>query len=593
MTADELILAVGVLLAAAVAASLVATRLGVPSLLLFLGVGMVAGSDGAGWIAFDDYGLARDISIAALALILFDGGLRTGVSGLRDVIDPSLRLAFGGTVVVAVVTGAAAAVLFGLPPLYGLLLGAIVASSDSAAVFGLLRGSTLSRRLVRTIEGESGFNDPVALILVVGFVDWISHPDYGLVDMSVLAVRALVIGGLCGYLVGRLAGDVLSRLRLPMAGLYPVTSLAIAALAFGTAEYSGGSGLLAVYIAALLVADAEIPGRQTIAIFHDGAAWIAQIALFLTLGLLVHPRGFEAVAAEGIVLALVLVLLARPLGTLAATLGQGFTLPERIVLAWAGLRGAVPIVFATIPVAAGLPRSDTFFEIVFFAVVVSTLLQGLTFEPLARALGLTTIAPVLPRPLVQFGGPRRLGAELVEYPVTSDDGAVGRRVRDLEVPLGISLAVIVRDEEALPPGPSTRLRAGDVLHFLVREEIAERIPELLDRLSESREHARIADRRAGYGEARELISEPWTSDYGDPADPELLLGTLVVERLRIRRDRRGALVQLEDGRYAVTGPTLEVGTADVIQEYARSRLAQAPDTVEALWWEEVEAALRR
>lgn len=593
MTAAELILAAGVLLAAAVAASLVAARLGIPSLLLFLAVGMAAGSDGAGWISFDDYDLARDISIAALALILFDGGLRSGVSQLRGVLWPSLRLAFAGTVIVAIVTGVAASLLFGLPLLQGLLLGSIVASTDSAAVFGLLRRSSLSRRLVRTIEGESGFNDPVALILVLGFVDWIRHPDYGLVDMTVLALRALVIGGLCGYLVGRLAVDVLSRIRLPMTGLYPVASFAVAALAFGTADNLNGSGLLAVYLAALLLADAPIPGRQTIAVFHDGLAWIAQLGLFLTLGLLVRPSSLEAVATEGIVLALVLVLFARPLATMAATVGVGFTGPERLVLAWAGLRGAVPIVFATIPVAAGLPGSTAFFNIVFFAVVVSTVLQGLTFEPLARALGLTTIAPVLPRPLVEFGGARRLGAEVVEYPVTVADGVVGRRVRDLELPLGITLAVIVRGDEAVPPMDSSRLHAGDVLHFLVREEIAGRIPELLGRLREPAADARIAERPAGSGELRGLFSVPWTTDHGDPADPDLLLGVLVVERLRVRRDQRGALVQLEDGRYAVTGATLAAGPAEVVRRYARRRLARAPGTAEAMWWEEVADALRR
>jgi potassium/hydrogen antiporter len=592
VTADEIVLAAGVLLAAAVAASLVATRLGVPSLLLFLALGMAVGSEGAGWISFDDYDLARDVSIAALALILFDGGLRTGLSGIREVLEPSLRLATVGTVATAVVTGVAACALLGLPALYGLLLGSIVASTDSAAVFGLLRNSSLGRRLVSTIEGESGFNDPIALILVIGFVDWIRHPGYGIVDMTALALRALIVGGLCGYLLGRLSGDVFSRLHLPIAGLYPVTSLAIAALAFGTAEYSGGSGLLAVYLAALLLADAPIPARQTIAVFHDGVAWVAQITLFLTLGLLVRPSQLEAVALQGILLALVLVLLARPLATLAATVGQGFTLPERAVLAWAGLRGAVPIVFATIPVAAGLPRADDFFAIVFFAVVVSTLLQGLTFERLAEGFGLTTIAPVLPRPLVEFGGPRRLGAEIVEYPVTPADGTVGRRVRDLELPLGVSLALIVRDEEAFPPAPGARLRTGDVLHFLVREEVAERIPELIARLREPAPPARIATRVAEE-ELRGLVSAPWERGFGDPSDPELLLGTLVVDRLRVRRDRRGALVQLEDGRFAITGPTLAVGTADVVRRYARQRLAETPDTVEALWWEEVDAALRR
>src|SRR4051812_9654957 len=199
MTSSHLILWSGVLLAAAVAASLAAARLGIPSLLLFLAVGMTAGTDGAGWISFHDYGLARDVSMAALALILFDGGLRSGFSELRDVLRPSLRLALGGTVIVAVVTGVSVTALFGLSPLHGLLLGSIVGSTDSAAVFGLLRASSLEPRLVRTIEGESGLNDPVALILVVTLVDWIGRPDFTLVDLVVLGLRSLALGGLCGY----------------------------------------------------------------------------------------------------------------------------------------------------------------------------------------------------------------------------------------------------------------------------------------------------------------------------------------------------------------------------------------------------------
>jgi cell volume regulation protein A len=591
MSSSHVILAAGALLAAAVAASLVAARLRIPGLLLFLAVGMAAGADGAGWVSFDDYRLARDVSMAALALILFDGGLRSGFSTLRDVLRPSLSLAILGTIGVAVVTSVAAALLFGLSALRSLLLGSIVASTDSAAVFGLLRGSALSTRLVRTIEGESGLNDPVALILVAGFVDWIEHPRYGVGDMVALALRSLVLGGLCGYLVGRIAGDVLSRLRLPVPGLYPAASLAVAALAYGTATTTQGSGFLAVYVAALALADAGVPGRQTIGIFHDGLAWISQAVLFLVLGLLVRPSGLEPVAAEGAALALIVVLLARPLATLAATIGQGFTLPERAVLAWAGLRGAVPIVFATIPVAADLPGSKQFFDVVFFAVVVSTLLQGLTFVPLARVLGLTAVAPPLPRPLVEFGGVRRLGAEFVEYTVTLADGVVGRRVRDLELPLGMSLAVIVRGEEAFPPAPSSRLKLGDRLHFLVREEVAWRIPELLERLSDPASDASISAR---YNlEPSGLVSEPWTADHGDPADPVILQGTVVVENLRLRADGGGALVQLEDGRYGVTGATLAVGSAEALRRYAGRRLARAADEDDALWWREVAAALRR
>jgi cell volume regulation protein A len=482
VTPELLILAVGGLLAASVGMALVAARLRLPGLLLFLAVGMAVGSDGAGWISFDDYGLARELGLVALALILFDGGLNSGLAQIRGVLGTSLRLAVVGTIIVAVVTGVAAVVLFQFSPLEGLLLGSMLASTDSAAVFGLLRGSTLRRRLLHTMEAETGFNDPVVLVLVLGFIAWIQHPGYGLADMALAGGRELVIGGLCGYLFARVAAGALGRIRLPMTGLYPVASFAVAALAYGAATSLHGSGLLAVYLAGLVLGDAAIPGRRTIAVFHDGVAWLGQVGLFVTLGLLASPARLGDVAPEGVALAFVVVLVARPLATFATTSPREFTVRERLVLSWSELLGATPIVFATLAVAAGISGSLILFDIVFVAVVVSTVIQGLTFEPIARALGLTAVVPLLPRPLVEFGGARRLGAEVVEYPVAATDGTVGRRVRDLEPPLGISLVVIIRGDEALPPTAMTRLRAGDVLHFLVREELAARIPELLARL---------------------------------------------------------------------------------------------------------------
>jgi cell volume regulation protein A len=481
---ELVILAVGGLLGASVAVSLVASRLRIPGLLLFLGIGLAVGSDGAGWISFDDYGLARDIGLGALALILFDGGLNVGWSQIRGVLGTSLRLAVVGTAVVAVVTGVVAVAVLGLSPLEGLLLGSMLASTDSAAVFGLLRGSTLRRRLLRTMEAETAFNDPVVLVFVLGFIAWIQNPGYGPADMAVAGIRELFVGGLSGLFVGLIAARGLARVRLPMTGLYPVASLAVAALAYGASTSLHGSGLLAVYVAGLVLGDAPIPGRRTIAVFHEGLAWLGQVGLFVTLGLLASPARIADIAPEGIALGLVVILVARPLGTFATTSVREFSIRERVVLSWSELLGGTPIVFAALAVAAGVSGSMVLFDVVFVAVIVSTVLQGLTFEPVARSFGLTAIAPLLPRPLVEFGGPRRLGAEVVDYPVSGTDGTVGRRIRDLVPPLGISLVLVVRGEDALPPSPMTRLKAGDVLHFLVREEVAHRIPDLLSRLRE-------------------------------------------------------------------------------------------------------------
>jgi cell volume regulation protein A len=496
-------------------------------------------------------------------------------------------------VIVAIVVGVAASLLLRLPMLEGLLLGSILASTDSAAVFGLLRGSTLRRRLLRTIEGEAAFNDAVVFVLVLGFVAWIGAPGNGILDMVVFAARQLGVGTIGGILIGKLAAAALARARLPMTGLYPVASFAAAALAYGGSAALGGSGLLAVYLTGLMLADAPIPGRRTIAVFHQGLAWAAQVALFLVLGLLVDPGRLETSLAEGVALALVVVLVARPLATFAMTSRREFTTPERALLSWSELVGATPIIFASVAAASAVPHGVAVYDLVFVVAVVSTLLQGLTFEPIARVFGLTQVAPLLPQPLVEFGGPSRLGAELMEYPVAITDGVVGRRVRDLQLPLGMTLALIVRGDEAVSPTGSAQIKAGDMLHLLVREEVAPRIPELIARLRDPTSGPTIAQRAPGDGALRELVAEPWAEADGNPADPDVVKGILVVERLRTRRDRRGALVVLEDGRYGVTGSTLAIGPADVVRRYANRLLASAYDRAEAAWWQEVATALRR
>src|SRR5215208_3834914 len=383
MIEGQLILIAGALLAAALAASLLAGRIRIPGLVVFLGLGMAIGSDGAGWIDFDDYDLARTVGVVALILILFEGGLTAGFPEIRPVIGSALSLAFIATIVTAVIAGLAATWLFGLSRLEGLLLGSILASTDGAAVFSVLRGSTLRRKLARTLEGEAGFNDPVAVLLVLGFISWVTQPDYGIADMALLFVRQLGIGVAAGLGIGWLSVQALRRTRLASAGLYPVSSLAVAALAFGAADSLHGSGFLAVYLAGLALGDKRIPAKRTVVAFHEGVASVAQIALFVVLGLLVFPTQLRGVALEASALALLLAFVARPIATLLATAPFRFSMRERAVLGWAGLRGGVPVVLATFPVIDHVPRSVEFFNIVFFAVLVSTLLQGMTFERLA------------------------------------------------------------------------------------------------------------------------------------------------------------------------------------------------------------------
>jgi cell volume regulation protein A len=387
------ILVAGALLAAGVGASLVAGRLRIPALVLFLALGMVVGTDGTGWIDFADYGLARTAGIVALAVILFEGGLSAGLSEIRPVLWPSLSLAVFGTALTAAIAGLAAAGLFGFSTKEGLLVGGIIAATDGAAIFALLRGSTLRTKLARTLEGEAGLNDAVAVLIVIGCIDWITDPTFNGLDALELLVRQLGIGAAMGALVGVAAAWIVPRLRLPIEGLYPVATLAAGAIAFGAADALHGSGFVSVYLTGLALGSVKLPARATVQSFHDGLAWVAQVGLFLTLGLLVFPSQLGDVALDGTLLALVLVFVARPAGTAAATITADYSWRERLVLGWAGLRGAVPVVLATFAVTEHVSHSVEFFNIVFFAVVLSTLLQGTTFEPLARRMGVVDAEP--------------------------------------------------------------------------------------------------------------------------------------------------------------------------------------------------------
>ena len=388
MTHDaELILAAGGLLAAGVAASLLATRLRVPALVLFLGVGLALGTDGLGWIGFDDYPFARLIGSVGLVLILYEGGLAAGLGELRPVLRTAVSLALVATLITALVAGLAAAALFDLSTKEGLLLGAILSATDGAAVFALMRGARLPNRLARTLEGEAGFNDPVAVLLVLAMIKSIEHGSYGVEHAIWFFAREIAIGVGVGVGLGWLTGYTLARAANAIPGaLALVASLATAAIAFGAAALAEGSGFLAVYVAGLTLGAARLPERPALLAFHEGLASVAEIGLFLALGLLVFPSQLGDVALKGILLALVVALVARPLAVAVATVRSGFSGRERVVLSWAGLRGAIPVVLATFAVIADVPRGLHFFNIVFFAVLVSALLQGSTVGWLARRL---------------------------------------------------------------------------------------------------------------------------------------------------------------------------------------------------------------
>jgi potassium/hydrogen antiporter len=593
MSEGELALVVGLLLAAGLAASLAAGRLRVPGLVLVLALGMAIGSDGTGWIHFGDFERARQIGVVALALILFEGGLSTGFDEIRPVLGASIALATIGTLITAGITAVAAGLLLDLDPLEALLLGSTVAATDAAAVFAVLRGSTLRRRLARTLEGESGINDPIAILLIIGCIEALEDPDYTLLDAITLAVQELAVGFGVSLAVALLAVQFLRRVTLPSAGLYPVASIATAALAFGLAETLHGSGFLAAFVAGVVLGTASTPARRTIISFHEGIAWVAQLGLFLTLGLLVFPDELDDFAVEGALIAIVTAALARPMAAVIATLGARFSLKERLMLGWAGLRGATPIVFATFPVTEGVDHGMTIFNVAFFVVLLSTVLQGTTIESAAKLLGVTSSEAAIPAPLVEPVLLNRLGAEVVQFPVRASDAVVGHPVRELGLPREALLNVIVRGDRAIPPRGSTIIQAGDQLHVLVRQEMALEFQELLDlwRAGPLEAHRRPRPRIL----SRPAVTSvrPWSEEDGDPSRPSEIGGIEVVDKLRTRRDEPGALVALADGRYAATGKLLAIGPAGELQAVARRRLARADSPGDRAWWQEVVGALAR
>jgi potassium/hydrogen antiporter len=589
----ELILIAGALLAAGILAALLADRVRVPGLLLFLGLGMLVGSEGVGGVEFSDASAAQTAGTIGLVLILFEGGLTAGWPEIRPVLRTVIGLATLGTFLTAIATGLAAMWIFDLSVLQGLILGAAVAATDSAAIFAVLRGSRLERRLARTLEGESGMNDPVALLLVIGFGEWLADPSYGAPDMALAFVVKMTLGAILGVAAGWIARRAIAYVDLPTQGLYPVATLATAALTYGIAEVAGGSGFLAVYVAALVLGTGSLAARSTVVSFHQGLSWLVQIGLFFLLGLLVFPSQLWGIAWQGLLLSVVLIFVARPLATYLVTQFSGLNIRERTILGWAGLRGAIPIWLATFPVLAGVAEANLIFNVVFFVVVTSTLIQGATIEPFARLLGVTSTERALPPPVADVGMVRELGAELISWRVREGDAAAGLLIRELGLPREALVHLIVRDGRAIAPRGSTRIEPGDELHLLVQEPLRQEVERLTERWREGPLGSPAPLLLPPRGSPQIFSVRPGDTLEGDPAMPEQIDGIGVRARLRTRRDEPGALVALADGRFAVTTEAaLALGSRRALAEWcARRALRSAISQAERSWWQEAAGTL--
>ena len=460
------LLLVGLVLAASIVLALVAARTRLPVLVVFLAFGMLLGSDGLGGVEFDDVELARRVGMVGLALILFEGGLQTSWRRLRQVAVPAALLSTVGVGVSTVLTGVAAYWLFDLTWLESFLLGAVVAATDAAAVFATMRSTHIRRTLARTLEAESGGNDPTGIALTLGLIAWIERPDaYGFDDLSRLIIEQIGLGLVVGVALGAAASWVFGRLPHSIGGFAPVASVAAGVLSFGAADVIGGSGFLAIYLVGLAVGSTPSRYRRQLVAFHEGLAFLAQVAIFVVFGLLVFPTELIDVALPGLALALVLMLLARPAAVWASTAFSKFTNKDRLLLGWAGLRGAVPIVLATFVLSSDVAHSNTIFNAVFFVVVVSVTVQGTTLEWLAGRLGLLSPAPPVHEAPLEVGALSKL--DLVDFVVSSNHAIAGSAVRELGLPRDALIALITRGDDTIPPRGSSVVEPGDRLFVLV------------------------------------------------------------------------------------------------------------------------------
>jgi len=471
MPIENILLWIAVLMFVSVVSSKLSDRFAIPALLLFLIIGMLAGSEGIGGLYFDNAQLAKSLGIVALIFIIFSGGLDTNWKDTKAVVWPGVVLSTAGVLLTAIITGFFAIYILKFSFLEGMLLGSIVSSTDAAAVFSILRSKRISLKqpLKPLLEFESGSNDPMAVFLTVGFISILT-----LKNMSILALIPrffldMSMGALIGYLMARFIVFFINRLKLYYEGLYPVIMISLVLLTYVIAVFLKGNGILAVYLVGLMLGQAEFPNKRMIVRFHDGLAWLMQIAMFVTLGLLVFPSHIVPLIGAGLLLTLLLMVVARPVSVLLCLLPFKISIRKKAMVAWVGLRGSVPIILATFPFMAGIPQADTIFNIVFFIVIASVLIQGTSIPVISKMLKLD--APWTNRisyPL-EFEKTEGIDAELTDIIVPYDSEVAGKMIRDLNIPEKCLIMLISRNDKFIIPSGTTVIESGDVLLVLANE----------------------------------------------------------------------------------------------------------------------------
>lgn len=489
LTIELLILIGSVLLLLGIFSSKFSSRMGMPVLVMFLGLGMLAGSEGIGGIAFEDYYLSYAIGTFALAIILFSGGLSTPFHSVRDAWQPASVLATLGVLITASITGVAAAWILKIDLKQGLLLGAIVGSTDAAAVFSILRtgGVHLRRRLSDTLEVESGSNDPMAIFMTVGLIQILIGKVDSIGDLIGLLVAQMGIGLVAGLAFGYMAVWVIRNIQLDTAGLYPILATAFGLFSFGMAVQLGGSGFLSVYITGMVIGNKKVVFQRGIEMFHDAGAWMAQIVMFIVLGLLSFPSRLLAVWLPGLAIAAALLIVARPVAVFLCLCRSRFSFREQLFLSWVGLKGAVPITLAIFPLLSNLENevkiesAPIIFDVVFFVVLVSAVLQGWSLPWVARKLGLETPAKKESAVTLEISSLRDVEGDIVDYFVDSECRVAGKLIRELALPEEVVVALIVHNNKIKLPKGSSRIEAGDHVIVVLRPHVRAMVDKIFSR----------------------------------------------------------------------------------------------------------------
>ncbi|WP_028781855.1 potassium/proton antiporter [Thalassobacillus devorans] len=481
LESNQIILLIALLLVISVVVTKFSSRLGVPSLVLFILVGMLVGSDGLDIVYFDNPELAQTIGVISLVIILFEGGMQTKWGGMKKVLAPSITLATIGVVLTTSIVAVFVKYILGASWLEAFLIGSIVGSTDAAAVFAVLKGKNIRHKLEDTLEAESGTNDPMAVFLTITFIQLLTEESTSVFGLIGLFFWQMGLGAVVGVVLGYIASYSLNRINLDSSGLYPLFAISFALLSYSVSSLLQASGLLAVYVTAVVIGNAELAYRYSILRFNEGFGWMAQILMFVILGLFVFPSEVftSDIMLRGLLISLILMFVARPAAVYLVLAFFRFTYKEKMLISWAGLRGAVPIVLSIFPMLAEVENSQMIFNIVFFIVLTSALVQGASITWLAEKLSLVSDKlsnPIHSLELISVG---RANVEIIEFDVSDNNRITGEKLEDIQLPDKALINAIIRNGDIITPYGQTRILAGDTLYVTVSKQVKKQVQQVL------------------------------------------------------------------------------------------------------------------